>query len=138
MNKKSASLTPRALIGFVPRSLGLLLVVLGLIAFPNSSALAVQCAEVTFDETGSYSGNIYVSMYTDTPGATIYFLHSYIQPPTEYPGHYSNGQPWPSTHVYNPSYPFVVMSNVNGFFKAIAFKSGVCTDSDPTYYSVER
>src|SRR5688572_32906972 len=130
MNKKSVSFNPRALIGFVPRSLGcLLLLILGLIAFPNSSAHAVQCAEVTFEETG-YPGTVYVSMYTETEGATIFFVHNYYQMPYGYYPSHTGSSPAYGTHVYNPSYPFVVMSNVNGFFKAIAWKSGVCTDSN--------
>lgn len=135
MNKKSVSFNPRALIGFVPRSLGLLLVILGLIAFSNSSAHAVQCAEVTFEEEG-YPGTVYVSMYTATEGATIFFRHNYWQIPGT-PTH-NGSTPGNGVHVYNPSYPFVVMQNVNGFFKAIAWKDGVCTDSTPTSYSVQR
>ena len=135
MSKNSVPFNPRTLIGFVRRSLGLLLVVLGLIAFPNASAHAVQCAEVTFEETG-YPGTVYVSMFTATEGATIFFRHNYYQIPGA-PTH-SGSTPGSGVHVYNPSYPFVVMQNVNGYFTAIAWKDGVCTDSTPTSYSVER
>ncbi len=60
MKKQSVSLYPRALIGFVPRSIGILLALLVFVAFPSSSALAAQCEEVYFDETGGLPFNIYV------------------------------------------------------------------------------
>ena len=127
---------PQASVGFVPRSIRVLFVLIALIAFPTVSALAVQCAEVTFDETWGEDGTVYVSMYTATEGATIFFRHNYYQIPGT-PTH-SGSTPGGGVHVYNPSYPFVVMPSVDGFFKAIAWKDGVCTDSTPTSYSVDR
>ena len=130
------SLNSRGLIGFVPHSIGMLLALLVFVAFPTSSALAAPCEPVYFEEEGDISTTIYVSMFTDTPGATIFFKSSPWAPPGN-PTH-SGSTPGAGTQVYNPMYPFVVMSNTNMYFKAIAWKDGVCTDSVVTEHWVER
>ena len=89
------------------------------------------------DEWGYNPDHVYVSMFTATQGATIFFVHNYYHPPGPNPGH-NGSQPSYGTQIYNPNYPFVVVEGMNGFFKAIAWKSGVCTDSNPTSHSVER
>ena len=130
---KNESLSLRGLIRFAPSSIGILLALLVFVAFPSSSALATQCEPVYFDETGGTY--IYVSMFTDTAGAIIFFKTS----PYAFPGNptHTGSTAGPGTQVYNPMYPFVVVPWSNMYFKALAYKAGF-TDSVFTEYSVRR
>jgi hypothetical protein len=138
MNRKSVSessfFNPRALIGFVPRSIGLLLVVLGLIAFPNSSALATQCEEVVFSEDGYTPDTIYVSLSTGTSGATIFVRYSHIGPPPN-PTH-NGSTPTNGTGTWVGPY-FEVPYGTRLYIKALAYKAGF-TDSIVTSYWVDN
>jgi hypothetical protein len=129
------SLSSRGLSRFIPSSIGIL-VLLAFVAFPTSSALATPCEPVTFEEEGYIPNTIYVSMFTDTAGAIIFFKTSPYAPPGN-PTH-NGSQPGYGTQVYNPSYPFVVGPSTNMYFRALAWKSGVCTDSVVTEHWVER
>ena len=129
------SLRSRGLIRFVPSSIGILLALLGFVAFPSSSALADQCGPVYYEDDGDISTTIYVSMFTDTPGAIIFFKTSPYAPPGN-PTH-TGSTPGAGTQVYNPMYPFVVVAWSNMYFKAIAYKAGM-TDSAVTEHWVER
>jgi hypothetical protein len=130
------SLSSRGLNRFIPSSTGILLVLLAFVAFPTSSVRATPCEAVYFEDEGGLRENIYVSMFTDTPGAIIFFKSSPWAPPGN-PTH-SGSTAGPGTQTYNPMYPFVVTPNLNMYFKAIAWKDGVCTDSPVSEHWVER
>lgn len=132
---KKESLSSRGLIGFVPSSIGILLALLVFAAFPISSALATQCEPVYFEEEGDISTTIYVSMFSDTAGAIIFFKTSPYAPPGN-PTH-TGSVAGSGTQVYNPMYPFVVVPWSNMYFKALAYKAGF-TDSVVTQHWVER
>jgi hypothetical protein len=130
---KNESRSSRSLIHLGHSSIGILLALLVFVAFPSSSALATQCEPVYFEETGGTY--IYVSMFSDTAGATIFFKTSPYAPPGN-PTH-TGGTAGPGTQVYNPMYPFVVVPWSNMYFRAVAYKAGF-TDSVFTEYSVRR
>jgi len=128
-------LNSRGLNRFIPGSTGILLVLLAFVAFPTSFALAAPCEPVEFSDDGDISTTNYVSMFTYSPGAIIFFKTSPYAPPGS-PTH-SGSTAGSGTQVYNPMYPFVVTSNTNMYFKAIAWSSE-CTDSVVTEHWVER
>ncbi|HKP03180.1 MAG TPA: hypothetical protein VJU77_07400 [Chthoniobacterales bacterium] len=133
MNK--ASLSSRGLIGFVPSSIGILLALLVMVAFPSSSVLADQCAEVEFHETGNCCiHNIYVSLSTATSGATIFVTSSTTYMPAD-PTHNGSTPTGTTSTWVGPN--FVVPPGGRLDIKAIAYKAG-STDSAVTEYLVEN
>ena len=129
------SLSARGLIRFVPSSIGILLAVLVFVAFPSSSALATQCDEVEFDETGfCCAHNIYVSLSTATSGATIFVTWNSTYSPAD-PTHNGSTPTGTTSTWVGPN--FQVPSNSRLFIKAIAYKAGF-TDSAVTDYLVEN
>lgn len=134
MKKQSVSLYPRALIGFVPRSIGILLALLVFVAFPSSSALATQCEEVYFDETGGLPFNMYVYLYCDTSGSTIFVKYNNNYFPSD-PTH-SGSTPTNGTSIWAAPY-FTVPPGGRLYIKALCYKAGL-TDSAVTQYAAEN
>ena len=137
MNKESVSgsFTPRRLIGFVPGSVGLLLALVVFVAFPSSSARADQCAVVEYEETGYCCiHNIYVSLSTATPGATIFVTWRTDFPPGN-PTHNGSTPTGATSTWVGPQ--FQVPPGGRLYIKALAYKAGF-TDSAVTEYSVEN
>jgi hypothetical protein len=90
---KSAFFNIRALIGLGFGSIGALLALVALVAFPSSALAVPKCDDVEFYEYQPYYGHMYVQMISD-PGCTIYYTVS----STWYPA-----DPTHSSAVYNPS-----------------------------------
>lgn len=128
------SLSARGLIGFAPSSIGILLALLVFVAFPSSSALATQCEEVYFEETGYTPNTIYVSLSTGTSGATIFVKWSKWAPPGN-PTH-SGSTPTNGTSTWVGPY-FVVPYGERLYIKALAYKAGF-TDSIVTEHWVDN
>ena len=129
-----SSFTPRSLIGFVPRSIGILLTVLAV--FIGPSAFATQCEEVTFEETGYCCAHpIYVSLHTDTSGATIFVTWRTDYAPAADPTH-NGSTPTGQTSTWVGPY-FNVPPGGRLYIKALAYKAGFA-DSVITEYSVEN
>jgi hypothetical protein len=137
MTKESvsgSSFIPRALIGFVPSSVGLLLALVVFIAFPRS-ARADQCAVVEYEETGlCCRHNIYVSLSTATSGATIFVTYNSTYSPAD-PTHNGSTPTGTTSTWVGPQ--FVIPPGGRLEIKAIAYKAGF-TDSAVTDYLVEN
>jgi hypothetical protein len=138
MKKESvseSSFTPRGLIRFVPSSIGILLAILVFVAFPSSSALATQCEEVEFTETGYCCiHNINVSLSTGTSGATIFVTYSQWGTPAT-PTHNGSTPTGTTSTWVGPN--FVVQPGGRLYIKALAYKAGF-TDSIVTEHLVEN
>lgn len=128
------SLSARGLIGFAPSSIGILLALLVFVAFPSSSALATQCEEVYYEETGFTPNTIQVTLNTDTSGATIFVRYSYVAPPPN-PTH-NGSQGTNGTGAWQGGY-FPVYYGQRLYIKALAYKAGF-TDSAITEYWVDN
>lgn len=129
------SFSSRGLIGFVPSSIGLLLALLVFLAFPSSSALATQCEEVYYEETGLTPNTIYVYLYCDTPGSTIFVKYSPSAPPSN-PTHDIYGNGTNGTGAWQGGY-FTVPYTTRLFIKALCYKAGL-TDSAVTEHWVDN
>jgi hypothetical protein len=134
---QSAFLNPRAIIGLGFSAIGLLLALLGFLAFPSSAlATPTTCADVEFTEVpGEDYGELYVQMSTDNPSCTIYYtVNAYNWPPS----------PTHSSAIYNPSH----IPNYQGlgvpfgqrrYYKALAYIFGaVPADSGITAYVADN
>lgn len=129
------SLRSRGVIRFVPSSIGILLAILGFVAFPSSSARADQCAVVEYTETGYCCLHpIYVSLSTATSGATIFVTWRTDFAPGD-PTHNGSTPTGQTSTWVGPN--FQVPTNSRLFIKAIAYKAGF-TDSAVTEYYVEN
>lgn len=130
---ESAFFNPRALIGFGFGAIGLLLAVLGLVAFPSSSARATStCSDVQFTEYLEGYSDMYVEMSSD-PGCTIFATvnsYSYPSDPT-HNGGTQTGITWIYIHEYN------VPVHQKRYFKALAYISGA-PDSGITSYEADN
>ena len=92
---KSAFFNLRALIGLGFCSIGVLLALFALVAFPNSAFAVPGCGDIVFTEHSEGYGTLYVQMSSDYAGCTIYYTVS----STGYPGN-----PTHSSAVYNPTH----------------------------------
>jgi hypothetical protein len=128
------SLSSRGLIGFVPHSIGILLALLVLVAFPSASARADQCDEVVFEESGGTPDTIYVSLSTGTSGATIFVKWSQWAPPGD-PTH-NGSTPTNGTSTWVGPY-FVVPYGQRLYIKALSYKEGF-SDSIVTEHWVDN
>jgi len=125
---ESAFCNPRVLIGFGFSTIALLLALVAFLTFPSSSALAQlpRCSPVGFDESGHYPNTVFVSMSSNA-GATIYYTVGTVNYPPA---------PTHSSAIY--SAPLGTPGGQKRFYKAIANKPGVCTDSVVTQYEVDN
>jgi hypothetical protein len=90
---ESAFLNPRALIGFGFSAVGLLLALLGFLAFPSSALATPQCSDVEFTENWTGYQQVKIQMSSDA-GCTIYYTVRVWQPPAD---------PTHSSAIYNPT-----------------------------------
>jgi hypothetical protein len=129
-----AFLNPRALIGFGFSAVGLLLALLGFLAFPSSALATPQCSDVTFTEHVEAYGTIYVQMSSD-PGCTIYYTVRSLQLPSD---------PTHSSAIYNPGHNpnyqgLGVGVGAHLWYKALAYNaSSTPVDSGITIYEVDN
>jgi hypothetical protein len=131
----TASFSSRGFIRFVPSTMGILLAVLAFVAFPSSSARADQCAVVEYEETGYCCiHNIYVSLSTATPGATIFVTWRTDFAPGN-PTHNGSTPTGATSTWVGPQ--FQVPPGGRLYIKALAYKAGF-TDSAVTEYFVEN
>jgi hypothetical protein len=108
--------------------------VVALIAFASSSALATQAEPVDFTESGNFPNTIYVTLTTETSGATIFATVGYSGVIPGNPTH-NGGTPTGSTFICTA--PIVVLVGQHKWIKAIAYRSDL-TDSGVSLYEVDN
>ena len=119
----------RSLLGFLPHSICVLLVLLVFVAFPSSSALAVpKCKDVDFSQY-EYDGYIIVSMtsLTPTPFIIFYTLNGAA------PAH-TGPNPGANTYIFTTA--IYVPPGQERYFRAITYKASPYLDSNITDYWV--
>lgn len=122
---ESTCIRPRALLGFLPYSIGVFLALLVFVAFPSSSALAAPKCKIVEFSTYGYGGYINVSMTTATPSPYIIFYTTNGAAPT-----HNGPTPTGSTHIFT-SY-VEVDYGTEVYFRALAYKASPYIDSDIT------
>jgi hypothetical protein len=131
---ESALFNPRALIGLGFSAVGLLLALLGFLAFPSSSALASpQCSEVEFNVYEESYGDMYVEMTSDA-GCTIFAtvgVYGYPSDPT-----HSGGTPTGSTFIVTHDLP--VPLHQKRYIKALAYQPSPYVDSAITWVEADN
>jgi len=119
--------------GFLLRPTVVLLALLALVVLPGSSALATQCEQAEFTESGQYPHTVYVDVTTETAGATIFITAGNYFIPAD-PTH-TGSTPTGSTLIYGE--PIKVFAGQSIRIKAVVYRAGM-TDSVITYDEIDN
>jgi hypothetical protein len=124
---ESTGFRSRSSFGFLPHSIGLLLVLLAFVAFPTSSALAApKCKVVDFSQY-EYDGYFVVSMTSATPAPFVIFYTLNGSVPT-----HTGATPGANTYIFTTA--IYVAPGLEKYFRAITYKAPPYVDSDVTDY----
>jgi hypothetical protein len=128
---ESTGFRSRSLLGFLPHSIGFLLVLLVFVAFPTSSALAVpKCKDVIFSQY-TYDEYIVVSMTSETPPPFIIFYTLNGSVPVHY-----GSTPGSGTYVFTTA--IYVPPGQERYFRALTYKEPPTVDSNVTDYLADN